>query len=46
MPIETEWGESARDGVRRGEGRVPDGDALYRGGVIVSVIVVAIGVMS
>ena len=28
VPMDTERGESIRDGVRRGEGRVPDGDAL------------------
>ena len=32
--------------MRRGDGRVPEGDALYRGGVIVSVRDVAMGVMS
>ena len=44
--MDTERGESIRLGVRRGEGRVAEGDALYRGGVIVSVIVVAMGVIS
>ena len=44
--MDTERGESVRDGVRRGDGRVPDGDALYRGGVMVSMIVVAMGVIS
>ena len=46
VPTETDRGESDRDEARRGEGWVPDGDALYRGGVIVSLIDVAIGVMS
>jgi hypothetical protein len=46
VPNETERGDSARDGVSRGDGLVPEGEALYRGGVIVSFIVVAMGVIS
>ena len=47
VPNETDRGDSCLDGVRRGDGRLlPDGDALYRGGVIASMIVVAIGVIS
>jgi hypothetical protein len=41
VPRDTDRG----DAVSRGDGRVPEGDALYRGGVIVSVMV-AMGVMS
>lgn len=46
MLRDTDLGESVLDGGRCGEGRLPDGDALYRGGVIVSFKDVAIGVMS
>ena len=46
VPKDTDRGEVDVDDVRWGEGRLPDGDALYRGGVIVSVNVVAMGVMS
>jgi hypothetical protein len=46
VPKDTERGDADVDGARRGDGRLPDGDALYRGGVIVSVKDVAIGVMS
>jgi hypothetical protein len=46
VPRDTDLGESARAGVRCGDGCVVDGDALYRGGVIVSVDDVAIGVIS
>jgi hypothetical protein len=46
VPSDTDRGDSAREGVSRGDGLVPDGEALYRGGVIVSFTVVAMGVMS
>jgi len=46
VPKDTERGDADVDGARRGEGRLLDGDALYRGGVMVSVKVVAMGVMS
>jgi hypothetical protein len=46
VPRDTDLGESARVGVSRGDGCVVDGDALYRGGVIVSVNDDAIGVIS
>jgi hypothetical protein len=46
VPKDTDRGEPEWDGVMRGDWRLPDGDALYRGGVIVSLAVAAIGVMS
>jgi hypothetical protein len=46
VPKDTERGDVDVDGAVRGEGRLPDGDALYRGGVMVSVEEVAMGVMS
>lgn len=46
VPRDTERGDSDVPGVRRGEGRVPEGDALYRGGVIVSFADFAMGVIS
>lgn len=46
VPRDTDLGESARVDASRGDGCVVDGDALYRGGVIVSVNDAAIGVIS
>ena len=43
---ETDRGESDRPGVIRGDRRVPDGEGLYRGGVIVSFAFLAMGVTS
>jgi hypothetical protein len=46
VPTETERGESDFAAPIRGDGRLPEGDALYRGGVIVSLAVFAMGVIS